>query len=184
MNLAQKVSLVRKEKGYTQEALAEAANLSLSTIQRIENGKVVPRMHTLQTLSVVLGMDFLNTQPIVNKDEPSTFDLLITVSVCALLTFIPPLSILFLSKELKSKLQEKKCNYAIKKIFVFQVVTFILLMLSVGLIPILTFMITGQKMYGQLNIPFLMYICFVISNLAMTLICISNYYNEIMDLEA
>jgi len=59
MEIAQKVSIARKEKGFTQEILAEKTNLSLSTIKRIENGKVTPRVHTLNVLSDVLEINLL-----------------------------------------------------------------------------------------------------------------------------
>ena len=50
MEIAQRVLRARKEKGFTQEILAEKTNLSLSTIKRIEKGKTTPRVHTLNYL--------------------------------------------------------------------------------------------------------------------------------------
>lgn len=44
----------RTRKGMTQEELAESAGLSLRTVQRIENGEVVPRGDTLKRLAVAL----------------------------------------------------------------------------------------------------------------------------------
>lgn len=41
--LASSISNSRKKLGLSQEALAEKANVSLSTIQRIEKGTVKPR---------------------------------------------------------------------------------------------------------------------------------------------
>jgi transcriptional regulator with XRE-family HTH domain len=47
---------------YTQQELADISNISLRSIQRIEKGEVVPRMHTLKTLSECLHfpLDFLD----------------------------------------------------------------------------------------------------------------------------
>jgi transcriptional regulator with XRE-family HTH domain len=54
----EKIIEARKQKGLSQEALAAVANISLSTIQRIEKGKVQPRSFTLKTLAVALKIDF------------------------------------------------------------------------------------------------------------------------------
>ena len=46
----------RRSKGWSQEALAEHAKLSLRTIQRVEQGETVPRGHTVQQLAQALGV--------------------------------------------------------------------------------------------------------------------------------
>ena len=53
----------REAKGYTQKEVAEISNVSLRSIQRIENGEVNPRMYTVKVLSECLGftLDFLKT---------------------------------------------------------------------------------------------------------------------------
>jgi len=48
----------RKEKGLTQEELAEQAKLNVRTIQRLESGEVMPQPHTLRVLSEILGYNF------------------------------------------------------------------------------------------------------------------------------
>ncbi len=54
----------RTSKGYTQKELSDITKISLRSIQRIENGEVVPRMYTLKTLakSLDFSLDFLNEQ--------------------------------------------------------------------------------------------------------------------------
>lgn len=56
MNTKSKVRERRESLGYTQSELAEHANLSLRTIQRIESGKTVPKGHTLVVLAEALGV--------------------------------------------------------------------------------------------------------------------------------
>jgi transcriptional regulator with XRE-family HTH domain len=56
--LGLKVSELRQEKGMTQEQLSECCQVSARTIQRIENGEVDPRTHTIQCLSSALDFDF------------------------------------------------------------------------------------------------------------------------------
>ncbi len=58
-DLGLKIIELRKQKGFTQEALAEKCEVSSRTIQRIENGEVDPRVYTLQCLSKSLDFDFM-----------------------------------------------------------------------------------------------------------------------------
>ena len=53
-----KVSELRLQKGLTQEQLAEFCRVSARTIQRIENGEVDPRSHTIHCLNEALDFDF------------------------------------------------------------------------------------------------------------------------------
>lgn len=56
-DLGLKVSELRKEKGFTQEQLAEFCEITPRTIQRIESGEVEPRAFTRNSLSNVLEFD-------------------------------------------------------------------------------------------------------------------------------
>ncbi|HEX7845739.1 MAG TPA: helix-turn-helix transcriptional regulator [Chitinophagaceae bacterium] len=48
----------RAAKGYTQKKLSELSNISIRSIQRIENGEIEPRSYTLKTLAGILGISF------------------------------------------------------------------------------------------------------------------------------
>jgi uncharacterized Tic20 family protein len=56
-DLGIKVVELRKEKGFTQEHLAEVCEVTPRTIQRIESGEVEPRAFTRNSLSNVLEFD-------------------------------------------------------------------------------------------------------------------------------
>jgi len=56
-NLGLKVTELRREKGFTQEQLAEDCEVTPRTIQRIESGEVEPRTFTRNSLSNVLEFD-------------------------------------------------------------------------------------------------------------------------------
>ena len=58
-DLGLKVTELRQGRGFTQEQLAEACEVSQRTIQRIESGEVDPRAYTLQCLTAALDFDFL-----------------------------------------------------------------------------------------------------------------------------
>ena len=51
-HLGQKIKDARKQKGLSQEELADSAKVSLRTIQRIETNKNEPRGKTLHLISV------------------------------------------------------------------------------------------------------------------------------------
>ena len=57
IQLGQKIQELRKEKGMTQEDLAEKTGLSVRTIQRIESGDVDPRSYTLNQIAEALGVE-------------------------------------------------------------------------------------------------------------------------------
>lgn len=48
----------RAAKGYTQQELADRTGITLRSVQRIENGEVVPRLYTLRLLEQQLGIEF------------------------------------------------------------------------------------------------------------------------------
>lgn len=52
------IKTLRLKKSITQEELAEKTDISVRTIQRIENGEVDPRAFTLQSIAAALEVDF------------------------------------------------------------------------------------------------------------------------------
>jgi uncharacterized Tic20 family protein len=70
--LGQKIQELRKQKGMTQEDLAEKTGLSVRTIQRIESGEVDPRSYTLNQIAEALGVEITDlTNEKNQKPEPS-----------------------------------------------------------------------------------------------------------------
>jgi len=55
--LGNTISTFRNQKGLTQKELAEACNMDIRTIQRIEAGEVTPRMYSIRLLAAALGCD-------------------------------------------------------------------------------------------------------------------------------
>lgn len=58
MKTGQLIKDLRLKKGVTQEELATKTDISVRTIQRIENGDVDPRAYTLQAIAAALEIDF------------------------------------------------------------------------------------------------------------------------------
>ena len=67
-----KIRELRTAKGMTQEELAVATGISLRTIQRIEQGKVVPRAFSLKKIAEALG---INISEFYQHDETPKTDL-------------------------------------------------------------------------------------------------------------
>lgn len=62
MQVSEQIIAARKEKGITQEELAEKANLTTRTIQRIESGDTIPRPYTIKAIAHALGLPFESFQ--------------------------------------------------------------------------------------------------------------------------
>lgn len=58
METGKLIKELRIKKGFTQEDLAEKTEVSVRTIQRIENGEVDPRAYTLQMIAKALDVDY------------------------------------------------------------------------------------------------------------------------------
>jgi uncharacterized Tic20 family protein len=58
MTTGERIKELRLKRGITQEDLAAKTEISVRTIQRIENGEVDPRAYTLQTIATALEVDF------------------------------------------------------------------------------------------------------------------------------
>ncbi|MEM6523666.1 MAG: helix-turn-helix domain-containing protein [Bacteroidota bacterium] len=85
--IAEKIVHHRKLKGVTQEDLAEACNLNVRTIQRIEAAEVDPRLYTLKTIAVALDVSMESfIPPPEEKDRGS----LVALHLSSLAYFIFP----------------------------------------------------------------------------------------------
>jgi uncharacterized Tic20 family protein len=83
--LGLKVAELRRQKGFTQELLAEKCEVNSRTIQRVESGEVDPRAYTLQCLSRELDYDFLKD----NHQGESLWLLILHLSSIIPLLIIP-----------------------------------------------------------------------------------------------
>lgn len=67
--LAHIILEARQSKGYTQEDLADISQLTVRTIQRVENGETIPRAYTLKTLATALEIPFETLQAAIKEDR-------------------------------------------------------------------------------------------------------------------
>jgi transcriptional regulator with XRE-family HTH domain len=84
--LGHRIKDLRTKKGYSQEHLAEAAQVSLRTVQRIERGESEARGDTLQRLANALGID---VESLTISTETSERSYLIMMNFLTLLNLMP-----------------------------------------------------------------------------------------------
>jgi transcriptional regulator with XRE-family HTH domain len=147
MTIGQFIKETRLRKGLTQEELAEKTDISVRTIQRIENGEVDPRSFTLQTIASVLEINFEEFSN-YGKEE-STVDQtqndnlwipLLHLSGLFVLV-IPPVVIWLWQKDKSNKIKEHGIdviNFQIS-MFIYLVCAGLLVFLIIGL-PIAIFL--------------------------------------------
>jgi transcriptional regulator with XRE-family HTH domain len=72
MALDQRIAEARKQKGLTQEELADATNLTVRTIQRIESGESMPRSFTIKAIAAALDTNYeaLTASPAAEIQPP------------------------------------------------------------------------------------------------------------------
>lgn len=118
--LGQKIKELRAQQGYSQEQLANLTELSLRTIQRIENGETEPRGDSLIRLANSFGVtpnDLIDWQ----EQEDRGFLALMNLSALSFIVFplfgvIIPLALWILKKE-----KIKDVNSVGKKLLNFQI---------------------------------------------------------------
>lgn len=70
--LGNKITELRKQKGFTQEELVERCNINVRTLQRIESGEVSPRSYTIKTILSALDHDYEELYSRTKEQESNT----------------------------------------------------------------------------------------------------------------
>jgi transcriptional regulator with XRE-family HTH domain len=176
-SIGNKIVAARKHKGLSQEALAAVANISLSTIQRIEKGAVQPRSFTLKTLANALEIDFTEliaqeetTPKTVVDSSEQEIPLLKRMLMFGMLgTLFPLCNIIIPFVFFKKKKTLLSTNVAAGSILSFQILWTMTVVLSIFLTELVIYLITGLEGYRPFPVEFFLYILFVIVNLFISL---------------
>ncbi len=107
-SIGNKISELRKVKGYTQEELAELSKINLRTIQRIENDKNEPRGKTLKLICDILEIDpseFKSNS--MNNNNKSVLYILLNIFFYLLLNMILMFVIGFLTLDSEANLNSR-----------------------------------------------------------------------------
>lgn len=132
-DLARKIKELRISKGFSQDELAQLSQLSLRTIQRIENGETESRGDTLKRLASALGVT-PNELIEWNEHEDNSYLAILNLSALSFIAFpllgiIIPLALWVLKRE-----KIKYVDYAGKRIINFQVTWCIVLFIGYFLV--------------------------------------------------
>ena len=151
-SLGSKLRDSRKKLGLSQEALAEKANVSLSTIQRIEKGNVKPRAFTLNILAETLELDVSELlSDLIEKETPKiSFIALKRMNLYTLLlVFIPFINLVipFIVWKIKKAIPPK--DSIAGKMLSFQLLWSILTIIGMLLSIFLTNIIIGEAGFGD-----------------------------------
>lgn len=149
---------LRKTKGLSQEALAEACGLSLRAVQRIEAGDVSPRPHTVKVMAQALDMpvDVLAGKLQATSTTPPgqvTLPALRLVNFSALSGLIIPLANVFVPMLLARRYGNLKEEPAYKKIISFQALWSLATILAVVFTPLLLKLFTQSVAFGKAPPP-------------------------------
>ena len=83
MTRSQKIITERKNKGLTQEELADLAGVTVRTIQRIESGDNIPRSFTLKAIAKALRLPFDELNIAAEPEKSNTASLYLTTEETA-----------------------------------------------------------------------------------------------------
>lgn len=110
LEVSKRAKAIRTRKGLTQEELAENSGLSLRTIQRIENGEVMPRGDSLKRIAVALQVspdEILDWQVIEDKNVLTMLNMSqLGILVFPLIGIIIPLIIWIQKKDKVKNVQD------------------------------------------------------------------------------
>ncbi|HKG04859.1 MAG TPA: helix-turn-helix domain-containing protein [Pedobacter sp.] len=177
IELAQKIKELRIRKGLSQEKLAEAAQINLRTIQRIEGGETEPRGDTLQRIANALD---ITPDELIDWTEREDKGLLAFLNLSALsflafplLGIIIPLAIWLSNRNKISKINEigrRLLNFQISwclTLFVGYIIFFLSMILHLRLpFPNISFMNIGSTELLIMMIPlfYVVNIIFILTN--------------------
>lgn len=168
-NLAGNISDSRKKMGLSQEALAEKANVSLSTIQRIEKGTVKPRAFTIKVLAETLDLDMseLISTPTKNENPESTYFALKKMNLSSLiLAFIPLVNLIIPFVFWKKNKEIQSRNNIASRMLSFQLLWSIVTIIGMGIALFLSNIAFGGAGNG-LFISIIFYLLAVLFNIFM-----------------
>ncbi|GCC51024.1 helix-turn-helix domain-containing protein [Chryseotalea sanaruensis] len=165
MNLGDRLVLLRKKKGFSQELLAEHAGVSLRTIQRLEKDNVIARADTLKRLAQVLEVSFEELQQTDASDEVKR---LLKMNISALLALIPTLNI-FVSLLYYRNIKAQNLKESAQRILSFQILWTIATILLLVFIQALQIAITGSVMIGRFSILIPAYLICTLPNFVLTI---------------
>lgn len=166
MSLGEQIISHRKNLGYSQEELSQFSGISLRTIQRVEKGTVYPRGYTLRALAESLKIELADLKTDVSSPNNEVAKKAGILNSLGLLVIILPLvSTLFQVIYWVKNKHVLSGHSPSRKVVSFQILWVIAILLSMSLIHILTYLLTGQSVYGHFPIRLTVYVALLLLNI-------------------
>lgn len=182
--MAQKIKELRSRKGFSQEQLAETANINLRTVQRIEAGETEPRGDTLKRIANALNV---TPDELIDWAEQDDKEILVFLNISALcfivfplLGIIVPLAIWMLKKD-----KIRNINETGKRLVNFQItwclvvfLLYALVLISVMLNMSIPLPNLSEHSNGRVEIIMIIPVFYVINGVMILINCIRCYYRK------
>lgn len=181
--LGERLTTLRKQKGFSQEQLAEESGVSLRSIQRLEKNSIkTPRGHTLGELAKVLNItvEELTKLPVLHTNATSVdFEALKKINLSAYLMLLIPFGNLFfpfmLFRRIKPELQTKKIAL---RILNFQLIWTILFSLALLASPLIQMLISQFQLSSRFPVTLSTFVVGYLINIATTTSVALSIKNE------
>ena len=152
MKISEQIARQRKCKGMTQETLSELSGISLRTIQRIENGRSVPRAYTLKILCGCLEMEpVADTAPAAVDGAPAPALALSQINSAGLTALLLPVLPVIISLLIWLRNNKDQTIRAIAKPMIsFQILWLLLTGFVLAATQIMYYYFTGSHISGRI----------------------------------
>lgn len=170
--MGNRLQLLRKQKGLSQEALADDSGLSVRTIQRIETGVSTPRVYTLKVLADALGVSVgeLTDVAAKEKDKSEDYRFLQQMNLSILSLLFLPLANIFLPWFIWRK---KKDTPVVRqlgaRLISFQIWWTLISLFLLVATPLISLALTGQTQVGHFPYVGAVYFLSVATNIVLSL---------------
>jgi len=181
--LSTQIQQLRKQKGLSQEALAERSGLSVRTIQRIEAGVSKPRVFTLKVLANALEVSMTElemTEQVAAKSlKDYRYVKLMNLSILSYLV-MPLANIVFPLIIWRQQKEDKLAKELGAKLISFQIWWTLMSILVFIATPLVSLALTGQTQVGQFPMAIALYFLLVFVNIGLSLYIASDPQNRAM----
>jgi len=173
MDISAKLKTLRRDKGFSQEGLAERSRISIRTIQRIEKGLSVGSAFTLNSLAKALGVE---TKELISQESSNqplgldNTDWLKLMNLSTLGVVVVPLSNIFIPAIIfwKTRNQEAVNRYG-RRILSFQILWTLVTMVLMMIVPVILLLLFKPLQGGGIPLALPVYFISVILNVCVTI---------------
>ena len=173
MDISAKLKTLRRDKGFSQEGLAERSRISIRTIQRIEKGLSVGSAFTLNSLAKALGVETKELISQGSSNQPlglDNTDWLKLMNLSTLGVVVVPLSNIFIPAIIfwKTRNQEAVNRYG-RRILSFQILWTLVTMVLMMIVPVILLLLFKPLQGGGIPLALPVYFISVILNVCVTI---------------